>query len=251
MKFFSSSPNSLFVVQLITFVLVAVGLFIVDYSWYYVMLSVLMFYCYTVLGIGLMLHRFYTHKSFELSPAIKWVLTTFAVLAGRGSPLGWVYIHRLHHATSDTEKDPHSPHFSTFKFIRFKPVVDSTKKINYFIIKDIMSPAQIKIDNYYLLFVLGFPIGLSLLSYNLVFYIWALPVFTVGVTQLLFNYVSHMYGYRNIDTKDRSTNNVLLWPFIMGEAWHNNHHGNPSSPTTNIRWWEIDPAGFIIRMIRK
>jgi stearoyl-CoA desaturase (delta-9 desaturase) len=37
----------------------------------------------------------------------------------------------------------------------------------------------------------------------------------------------------------------------MGDAWHNNHHGNPASMTTQFKWWEIDPAGYLIRVIRK
>jgi hypothetical protein len=57
-----------------------------------------MFYSYSILGISMMLHRYYSHKSFKLDNLAKWFYTVFAVLAGRGSPLGWVYIHRIHHA---------------------------------------------------------------------------------------------------------------------------------------------------------
>jgi hypothetical protein len=37
----------------------------------------------------------------------------------------------------------------------------------------------------------------------------------------------------------------------MGDAWHNNHHGNPLGITTKEKWWEIDPAGGIIRIVKK
>lgn len=214
-------------------------------------MSLVAFYCYSILGLSVMLHRYYSHRSFELNPVIKWSLTAFAVLAGRGSPLGWVYIHRMHHSTSDTQKDPHSPHFDTFKFIGFRPAYDDTKKINYFIIKELLTPAHIKIDKYYLLFILAFILLLGIIDPALIFYLWAIPTFLVSVTQVAFNYFAHTNGYRNFVTKDRSTNNVYLWPFIMGDAWHNNHHHNPGKFSTQEKWWEFDPAGSLIKIIKK
>jgi stearoyl-CoA desaturase (delta-9 desaturase) len=174
----------------------------------------------------------------------------FAVLAGRGSPLGWVYIHRIHHATSDTEKDPHSPHNENFNFIGFKPVQEN-KKINHFIIKELLTTAHIKIDQYYLLVILSFLILLSIINVNLIFYMWAIPVFVVSVTQTMFNYFAHTKGYRNFETTDRSTNNVYLWPFILGDAWHNNHHANAQKISTKVLEHEYDPIGVLINFIKQ
>jgi stearoyl-CoA desaturase (delta-9 desaturase) len=205
---------------------------------------------YSVLGISMMLHRYYSHKSFKLNSFVKWVFTAFAVLAGRGSPLGWVYIHRIHHATSDTEKDPHSPHYDTFKFIGFKPVQE-TKKINHFIVKELLTTAHIKIDKYYLLVILSFLLVLSMINFDLIFYMWAIPVFVVSVTQTMFNYFAHTKGYRNFETTDRSTNNPYLWPFILGDAWHNNHHANAANISTKVLKHEYDPIGALITLIQK
>ena len=224
--------------------------FVAEFSWQYVLLAIVMFYSYSVLGISMMLHRYYSHKSFKLNSLIKWLFTVFAVLAGRGSPLGWVYIHRIHHATSDTEKDPHSPHYNTFKFIGFKPIQENTK-INHFIVKELLTAAHIKIDKYYLLLILSFLVLLSIIDFNLIFYMWAIPVFVVSVTQTMFNYFAHMKGYRNFETTDRSTNNLYLWPFILGDAWHNNHHANAANVSTKVLKYEYDPIGALINFIKK
>jgi stearoyl-CoA desaturase (delta-9 desaturase) len=181
---------------------------------------------------------------------IKWFFTAFAVLAGRGSPLGWVYIHRIHHATSDTKKDPHSPHNENFNFIGFKPIQENTK-INHFIIKELLTTAHIKIDKYYLLLILSFLVLLSIINFNLIFYMWAIPVFVVSVTQTMFNYFAHMKGYRNFETTDRSTNNLYLWPFILGDAWHNNHHANAANVSTKVLKYEYDPIGVLINFIKQ
>jgi fatty-acid desaturase len=181
---------------------------------------------------------------------VKWFFTTFAVLAGRGSPLGWVYIHRIHHATSDTEKDPHSPHYDTFKFIGFKPIQENTK-INHFIVKELLTAAHIKIDKYYLLLILSFLVLLFIINFNLIFYMWAIPVFLVSVTQTMFNYFAHMKGYRNFETTDQSTNNPYLWPFILGDAWHNNHHANAANVSTKVLKYEYDPISVLINFIKQ
>ena len=243
---FSATPRSLFVLQLISIVTICLGIFFVQFSWPYLLLSIVFFYLYSIIGVSMMLHRYYSHKSFKLHPAVKWFFTVFAVLAGRGSPLGWVYIHRIHHATSDTEKDPHSPHYDTFKFVGFRPVYDDTKKINYFIVKELLTPAHINIDKYYMLIILAFVLLLAMIDPALVVYAWAIPVFAVSISQIAFNYFCHMNGYRNFDTKDKSTNNVFMWPFILGDAWHNNHHAQAGQLSAKVKWWEIDPlAGFI------
>ena len=250
MRYLSSTPGTLRIIQLLSIALIIICPFVADVSWQYVSLSIFMFYAYSVLGISMMLHRYYSHKSFKLNSFVKWFFTVFAVLAGRGSPLGWVYIHRIHHATSDTEKDPHSPHYDTFKFIGFKPLQEN-KKINHFIVKELLTTAHIKIDKYYLLIIICFLLLLSIINFNLLFYMWAIPVFIVSVSQTMFNYFCHMDGYRNFATDDCSTNNKCLWPFILGDAWHNNHHGNSAAKTSQVQWWELDPVRYIIKVIEK
>lgn len=249
MKYLAANPRSLFILQIISFIVIVLGFFLAEFDFVYALMSLILFYAYSILGVSMMLHRYYSHKSFKLHPIVKWIFTVFAVLAGRGSPLGWVYIHRIHHATSDTDKDPHSPHYDTFKFVGFRPVYDDSKKINYFIVKELLTPAHIRIDKYYMLFILSFIALLAVIDYNLVVYAWALPVFAVSVSQICFNYFCHMNGYRNFDTKDKSTNNAFMWPFILGDAWHNNHHAQAQNLSAKVHWWEFDPVAVLAKLV--
>jgi len=250
MKYLSSTPISLFILQIISLIATVFGIFVVDYSNMYLLSSVVMFYVLSILGISVTLHRYYSHKGFKMHSVLHWFCTGIAVLAGRGSPLGWVYIHRMHHATSDTEKDPHSPHFSTFKFFGFKPVYDESKQINYFIVKELLTKTHINIDKYYMLFILAYILLLGSININLIFYMWAVPIFAVSVSQVAFNYFAHKHGYRNFETKDHSTNNVYLWPFILGDAWHNNHHAHAEKVSTTVKKYEFDPVCILINLIR-
>src|SRR6201992_1393541 len=67
-------------------------------------------YLITAVGITIGFHRLLTHRAFATHP---WLERTFAIvgsMAVQGSVLDWVADHRKHHAHTDREGDPHSPH---------------------------------------------------------------------------------------------------------------------------------------------
>lgn len=250
MHIFSSNANALNKVQLFTLVASIIGVFYFDFTLTHIFLTIISFYVYSILGLSMTLHRYYTHKSFEMNPILHWIFTFIAILTGRGSPLGWVYIHRLHHAFSDTEKDPHGPKTIGFKLFGFKPI-EAKSKPNLFIVKDLMNEKQVFINKYYFLIIFAWLLSLSMININLVYFTWILPIFLVQLSQNSFNHFAHLYGYRNFQTKDTSTNNIWLWPFILGDAWHNNHHANADKTTTKIKKYEFDPVAKFINVIKK
>src|SRR5258707_1290339 len=61
------------------------------------------------------LHRYGAHRMFVLSPRAErffYLLTAISQGPSFLIPKGYAVLHRMHHAFSDTERDPHSPHFS-------------------------------------------------------------------------------------------------------------------------------------------
>ena len=60
------------------------------------------------LGIGLGYHRLLTHRSCKTPKWLEYVLTIFGTMALQSEPYKWVATHRLHHAFTETDKDPHS-----------------------------------------------------------------------------------------------------------------------------------------------
>src|SRR4051794_38312073 len=67
-------------------------------------------YVLTAFGVTVGFHRLLTHKSFETTPVVRFVLAALGSMAVQGSVLRWVAQHRRHHRHSDTPDDPHSPH---------------------------------------------------------------------------------------------------------------------------------------------
>jgi len=248
---FSATAQTITKVQIVTGLTSLLGLFYFDLTLTNIIILIASFYMYSIIGVSLTLHRYYSHKSFEFKyDWIKWLCTLIAILAGRGSPIGWVYVHRIHHAYSDTDKDPHSPKNLGFKLFGFKHIEEHSGKMNFFLVKDLMNPVQLKINEYYFLIILIFAVIMGLVDVSLLYFVWILPVFLIQLSQNSFNYFAHMYGHRNVDTRDNSTNNIWLWPFILGDAWHNNHHANASKLSTKVRWYEFDPVVFLIKLIK-
>jgi len=68
------------------------------------------FYLVTGLGVTIGFHRLLTHRSFTAAPALRAVLAIAGSMSFEGDVIGWVAIHRRHHAFADRPGDPHSPY---------------------------------------------------------------------------------------------------------------------------------------------
>lgn len=79
--------------------------------------------------------------------------------------------------------------------------------------------------------------------------VWAvqmlwIPFWAAGVI----NGLAHWWGYRNGETKDKSTNISPLGILIGGECLHNNHHLEPANPRLSRRWFEFDIGWMYIKI---
>ncbi len=248
-KYLTFSGKMLSLIQYAVLASAIVGAFLVQWSPLMVITFLVFFYLYGVVGMGMMMHRFWSHKSFEFkSPILQKLFTFVSIISVRGSPLAWVHIHRTHHAHADTDKDPHKP--EKLRLFSFKSTYIEQLKI--FLIKDMLTAEHKFIHEYYLLFILAWILILVLISPTLLYFAWILPVCLNQVSQDLWNYYSHVdTGYRNFETKDNSRNVIWLWPLIMGDTWHNNHHNNPKSETTKVKQFEFDPVAYLIKLVKK
>lgn len=57
------------------------------------------------LGTTVCYHRAQAHRALRLHPAVRDILTFFALINSSGAPQCWTANHRLHHATADTVDD--------------------------------------------------------------------------------------------------------------------------------------------------
>ena len=78
-------------------------------TWTWPLLGFLCFLWTGIVGVNVALHRYYSHKSFETTKLKEKILLLSSIFTSLGSPAMWCSVHRLHHTTSDTDKDPHNP----------------------------------------------------------------------------------------------------------------------------------------------
>ena len=247
---FGSTSRNVNLLTIAMFVCSIMGMFFVDFTLTNIAMMLASFYVLNILGVWMTLHRYYSHKSFELNSTFKWIFSIIALLAGRGSILGWVYLHRLHHAYSDQEKDPHSPHNLGYKLFGFGHMKKQEGEMKIFLVKELMTPDQLFIHKWYMLLLLPILAIIAVLDIELLYWLWIVPATLIQLSTSNFNYFGHVHGYRNYETKDQSRNNILLWPIILGEAWHNNHHSDAKNYSTKHKFWEIDPLTWFIELIQ-
>ena len=67
---------------------------------------------YVPIGFGVTLgyHRLLTHRGFQTHKWMEYLLAVLGTMSVQGPVIGWVADHRKHHAHTDEEGDPHSPH---------------------------------------------------------------------------------------------------------------------------------------------
>jgi stearoyl-CoA desaturase (delta-9 desaturase) len=226
-------------------------------------------YLVTFIGVEVGVHRLFSHKSFETTPLVRWILAILGSMEAQGPLIYTVSIHRRHHMFSDKEQDPHSPylhHRGFWNKLRglwhahigwaFDHEIPNT---SYFA-KDLLGePLALKVNRLYLVWVLiGLVIpavlgGIIMGTWMGAFrgFLWGglVRIFLVQQAVCSVNSFGHYFGRRPFDARDRSANNFWLSIPTFGQAWQNNHHAFPSSPQTGFKWWEIDLAGGIIRIM--
>jgi stearoyl-CoA desaturase (delta-9 desaturase) len=216
------------------------------------------------LGICLGYHRLLTHTGMKTYNWVRYLFAGIGTLAGEGSPLDWVADHRKHHAHSDQEGDPHSPHeggmWSHIFWLAYHThngdrqaylqrwVPDLYKDRGMRLLDVLFLPLHILTG--LALFGIGYWFGGAELGTSLV--VWGMFVRLVTVLHAtwMVNSASHMWGYRNYETTDDSRNNWLVAILAYGEGWHNNHHAYPRMAKHGHKWWEFDITWQAIRLLR-
>lgn len=177
------------------------------------------------------------------------------------NPRAYAILHRMHHAYSDTEKDPHSPHF--FKSIWH--MMMETKKVYQNYAQHKIQPDKAFAGNYpewplidkisdMWLVRIFFGIIYFAFYYYFAEHWWQflfLPVhFLMGpIHGAIVNWCGHKYGYENYDNKDHSKNSLPMDFLMMGELFQNNHHKSPNSPNFAKKWFEFDPTWPLMRVL--
>ena len=232
-----------------------------------VIISFLIVHWYaSVFAQSFFLHRYMAHRMFAMGPFWEKFFYFFTFLTQGSSflhPKSYAQLDLEHHKHSDTEDDPHSPHF-------FEDVISMMKNTARVYTefregkRTSSSPYIESLPTWDRLDRFGnswFTRGAFCLVYLSVYWAFApnlwwyllLPIhFLMGPIHGAFvNWCGHKYGYRNYNTKDQSRNTFPWDILFVGETFQNNHHRFPHRLNFATRWYELDLAYPAIWLLGK
>ncbi|MDX6704413.1 MAG: hypothetical protein QOK16_1848 [Solirubrobacteraceae bacterium] len=232
-------------------------------------------YVLTGLGITVGFHRHFTHRAFKTSKPVRAALAILGTAAIEGPITAWVADHRKHHAFSDQQGDPHSPHVDHGHGLRGALRGLAHAHLGWLFLHtqrgnkaryapDLIADPVIRfIDRTTLLWIalgllapfgMGWALGGSLQA-GLTGLLWggAVRILLLHHVTFSINSLCHFFGRRRFETGDESRNLAWLAPLSFGEAWHNNHHAFPTSAAHGLRWYEraLDTSALVIAAMER
>jgi stearoyl-CoA desaturase (delta-9 desaturase) len=229
-------------------------------------------YVLTAFGITVGFHRLFTHRSFAAVRPLQLTLAVLGQMAVQGPIIDWVADHRKHHAHTDREGDPHSPHLHGdglrgvlhglwhahmgWLFVNqgqakrsrhARDLLDDPTLSRISRAFPIVALAGILLPGLIGLLVHG---GIDGFSRGV---LWAglIRIAMVDQSTWAVNSICHVFGTRRFAIDDRSTNVKWLAVLTLGEAFHHNHHAFPRSYRHGLRWWELDPSAWMIAALER
>jgi stearoyl-CoA desaturase (Delta-9 desaturase) len=229
-------------------------------------------YLFSAFGITIGYHRLLTHRSFEAPRPVRYALAIMGQTAVQGPVVDWVADHRKHHAFTDEEGDPHSPHGHGGGFkgalhglyhahVGWLFLTQGRADRRRYA-RDLMDDPTMKwiskrfLPNALLGLLVPFVLGLAItgsLAGGLTALLWGglVRIFFVHHITWSINSVCHFFGRRRFAIDDHSTNVFWLAIPSLGESWHHNHHAFPRSARHGLRWWEVDITGLVIAGMKR
>ncbi|NIG54456.1 acyl-CoA desaturase [Chitinophaga sp. Cy-1792] len=207
-------------------------------------------------------HRYAAHGAFTMGKGWErffFIFTYITQGSSYMSPKAYAIMHRLHHAHTDTELDPHSPSTSSNIFTMmwgtrtvYQDILHNRMDVEAKYMKNL--PEWDRFDKFAnstlsrLLWVAVYVLIFIVFATSPYQYLLLPIVVSMGAFHgAIVNWFAHKYGYINFKLRNTAMNLLFVDVLMLGESYHNNHHKHPSSVNFGQRWFEIDPVFYIIR----
>ena len=201
-------------------------------------------------------HRLWSHRAYEASWPVRFVLMIFGTMATQNSILNWCSGHRNHHRhVDDLDLDPYSAKRGFwFSHIGWMLRDYPSGQLDYKNAPDLLKDKMVMFQHkYYVPLALainfGIPIGLGYLVGDV-----AGVVLLAGLLRLVvshhftffINSWAHVSGKQPYTDTNTARDNPILALFTWGEGYHNFHHIFQYDYRNGVKWWQYDPTKWLI-----
>lgn len=193
-------------------------------------------YIWCVIAITAGYHRLFAHRAYECRRIWHVLFGITGTAFFQGSPLSWAAVHHAHHKYADTEMDSHVTDWRYWLGRSYGPILKSKRAFAH-LLRDKM---QMALHEYGLLIPLFICATLTLFSFELFLYGYALPLGVFFVFSNIHQSFSHWGG----KPRDQPWLEFIL-P-ACGEWTHAAHHANPRA----WRFGTVDVGALLIGKIR-
>jgi len=222
-----------------------------------------------VFTLSTLFHRSYSHRQFQYHPLVEHPMRVWNWMWVGTGGRAWSVLHRWHHASVDTDDDPHSPTktggslwnitrqtFRSYQVCLHEP--DRFRRFEYKLPDDHFEHfvRWLEGKGIWGLVIVRIPLLMALMVpfIGLPAAILALPGIMGSVwfsTVIIVNGLCHVMGYRVMDAGDTSTNLFPLDLLGWGEALHHNHHYQQGRASLAIARFEVDPGFWTLWALSK
>ena len=202
-------------------------------------------------------HRLFAHRAYRARPALRLFYLLFGAASFQGPALRWASDHRIHHALTDREEDPHNIRkgfwWAHIGWLFYRTPSSAERS------RDLLADRLVCFqDRFYLPLAAAF----GLLLPSAIAWSWGDPLgglLLAGFLRLLVQYhatfsinsVAHSIGRRPYSDTTSARDSFVTAILTLGEGYHNFHHRFPGDYRNGIRFHHFDPTKWWVWSLSK
>ncbi|KAI8984934.1 fatty acid desaturase-domain-containing protein [Trametes punicea] len=215
----------------------------------------MVYYAITMLGITAGYHRLWSHRSYNASRPLQYLLILMGASAVQGSVYWWARGHRSHHRYTDTPLDPYDAKrgllYSHIGWMLIKPKV----KPGHTDISDLRNNDIVQWQHrwYFVIIAVvgyGLPAVVAGLGWNDwwggFYYAGMMRITAAHHSTFCINSIAHYLGESPFDDRKTARDHFISALLTMGEGYHNFHHQFPMDYRNATKWYQYDPTKWFI-----
>lgn len=208
-------------------------------------------------SLTIYLHRYLSHRSFELRAPGRATLRLFFMLSFLAQRREWVGVHRLHHRFADTTRDPHPAallgplrSFVLAPLLYHRAAKDPSRweAVVGDLPRDRVDALHERVP--FIGPVLTLLVGCLTLGPQIMLIAYAIHLVILEVALSSLTALTHTIG-KSTDPSIPGRDSHILALVLWGEGYHNRHHAYPRSPFTAIGIAGFDLSYLVIVLMSK